>query len=78
MTAQRIRTVILQQTGIDPDVIGHDGEFLQAYNLDSLDFISLVMHLEQEFDIKIPDDDLPKLTTFKATVEYVKTAKKSN
>jgi len=70
--------VILQQTGIDPDVIGHDVEFLVGYKLDSLDFINLVMRLEQEFDIKIPDADLPKLTTFKTTVEYVKTAKKSN
>jgi acyl carrier protein len=69
---ERIQRIIFQQTGIDPEMMGIGDEFLNAYGLDSLDLINLVMNLEQGFDIKIPDQDLSKITTYENTISYIK------
>ncbi|MBR6211026.1 MAG: acyl carrier protein [Clostridiales bacterium] len=66
-----IKQMIVDQLGVDEDTITEDSSFVDDLNADSLDMVELVMAMEQEFDIEIPDDVAEKVTTVKDAVEYV-------
>ena len=51
-----IKQMIVDQLGVDEDTITEDSSFVDDLNADSLDMVELVMAMEQEFDIEIPDD----------------------
>jgi acyl carrier protein len=63
--------MIVDQLGVDEDSITEDSSFVDDLNADSLDMVELVMAMEQEFDIEIPDDVAEKVATVKDAVEYV-------
>ena len=63
--------MIVDQLGVDEDTITEDSSFVDDLNADSLDMVELVMAMEQEFDIEIPDDVAEKVATVKDAVEYV-------
>jgi len=67
---ERIRAIVVEQLGVDEDEVTMDTTF-ESLNADSLDVVELVMALEEEFGIEIPDEDAEKLTTVKAAVDYV-------
>ena len=66
-----IKQMIVDQLGVDDDTITEDSSFVDDLNADSLDMVELVMAMEQEFDIEIPDDVAEKVATVKDAVEYV-------
>ena len=66
-----IKQMIVDQLGVDEDTITEDSSFVDDLNADSLDMVELVMAMEQEFDIEIPDDVAEKVVTVKDAVEYV-------
>ncbi|MBQ4191295.1 MAG: acyl carrier protein [Clostridiales bacterium] len=66
-----IKQMIVDQLGVDEDTITEDSSFVDDLNADSLDMVELVMAMEQEFDIEIPDDVAEKVATVKDAVEYV-------
>ena len=66
-----IKQMIVDQLGVDEDTITEDSSFVDDLNADSLDIVELVMAMEQEFDIEIPDDVAEKVATVKDAVEYV-------
>ncbi len=66
-----IKQMIVDQLGVDEDSITEDSSFVDDLNADSLDMVELVMAMEQEFDIEIPDDVAEKVATVKDAVEYV-------
>lgn len=66
-----IKRMIVDQLGVDEDTITEDSSFVDDLNADSLDMVELVMAMEQEFDIEIPDDVAEKVATVKDAVEYV-------
>ena len=66
-----IKQMIVDQLGVDEDTITEDSSFVDDLNADSLDMVELVMAMEQEFDIEIPDDVAEKVSTVKDAVEYV-------
>ena len=66
-----IKQMIVDQPARDEDTITEDSSFLDDLNADSLDMVELVMAMEQEFDIEIPDDVAEKVATVKDAVEYV-------
>lgn len=66
-----IKQMIVDQLGVDEETITEDSSFVDDLNADSLDMVELVMAMEQEFDIKIPDDVAEKVVTVKDAVEYV-------
>ena len=66
-----IKQMIVYQLGVDEDTITEDSSFVDDLNADSLDMVELVMAMEQEFDIEIPDDVAEKVATVKDAVEYV-------
>ena len=66
-----IKQMIVDQLGVDEDSITEDSSFVDDLNADSLDMVELVMAMEQEFDIEIPDDVAEKVVTVKDAVEYI-------
>lgn len=62
---------ILQSFGIKPSELTDTVHFTRDLGLDSLDTVDLIMQLEQTFGIRIPDEDYPKLTTFKGVLDYL-------
>lgn len=66
-----IRNIIVDQLGLEPDEIKEDSGFVEDLGADSLDVIELVMAVEEEFEIVIPDADAAKVKTVREIVDYV-------
>ncbi|GAB3923710.1 acyl carrier protein [Larkinella terrae] len=64
---------ILKNFGIKESAIHPTVHFTRDLGLDSLDTVDLIMQLEQEFGVRIPDEDYSKLTTFQGVVDYLQT-----
>ncbi|GLU55838.1 acyl carrier protein [Dyadobacter frigoris] len=62
---------ILNNFGIDKSAVSDNANFMKDLGFDSLDTVDLMMQLEQEFNIAIPDDDYAKIVTVKSLVEYL-------
>lgn len=72
MEFEKIKKVLQEQLGIDESVITMDSAFVDDLGADSLDIVELIMALETEFDIEIPDEDAEKITTVGEAVNYIK------
>lgn len=68
---EKIKDIVAEQLGVEEEDINEDTSF-DDLNADSLDIVELIMALEEEFDLEIPDEDAENLTTVGAAVEYVK------
>lgn len=68
---EKVRTIISEQLGVDAEEITLETSF-EDLNADSLDIVELIMALEEEFDIEIPDEDAEKLQKVSAVIEYIK------
>ena len=68
---ESIKSMIVEQLGVEEDKITMDSSFVDDLNADSLDMVELVMAMEQEFDIEIPDDVAEKVTTVKDAIDYI-------
>ena len=66
----RVRKVVSEQLEVSGD-IDNNASFIDDLGADSLDTVELVMALEEEFDIEIPDDDAEKIATVQAAIDYV-------
>jgi acyl carrier protein len=73
MIFEKIKNIISEQLGIDADEISIDSSFVDDLGADSLDIVELIMALETEFDLEIPDEDAEKISTVNDVVEYIKT-----
>jgi len=67
----KIKQIVVDQLGVEEKDIAMETSF-EELNADSLDIVELIMALEEEFDIEIPDEDAEKLTTVGTAVDYVK------
>jgi len=67
----KIKEIVIEQLGVEEQDVTMETSF-QDLNADSLDIVELIMALEEEFDLEIPDEDAEKLTTVGAAVEYIK------
>ncbi len=68
----RVSEIIIEQLGITRDELVAKASFIDDLGADSLDIVELVMAMEEEFDIEIPDDDAEKIQTIEDVITYVK------
>ena len=68
---ERIREIIVEQLGVDEEAVTPNASFEKDLNADSLDLFEMVMVLEDEFDIKIPVENLEKIKTVEDIVNYI-------
>ena len=68
---QRVIDIVAEQLGVDKDKINRDSNFVNDLGADSLDTVELVMELEEEFDISIPDDAAEKIQTVGEAVTHI-------
>ena len=69
---EKVRGVIVEQLGVAEGNITMKASFIDDLGADSLDIVELIMALEEEFDIEIPDSDAEKVVTVGDVVEYIK------
>ena len=67
----RLIEIIANQLGVDEDNVTPDASFMEDLGADSLDTVELVMALEEEFDIEIPDSDAEKIQTVQDALSYL-------
>ena len=72
---EKIKEVIVDQLGVEEDSVKLDTSFIDELGADSLDIVELIMALEQEFDLVIPDNEAEKIMTVNDVVEYIKNNK---
>lgn len=68
----RIKQIVADQLGIDEDQIVPEASFIDDLGADSLDIVELIMALEEEFDMEIPDEDAEKIKTVQDAIDYIK------
>jgi len=68
---ERVKKIVAEQLGSGEDEISNESSFIDDLGADSLDTVELVMALEEEFDIEIPDDDAEKIATVQAAIDFV-------
>ena len=69
---ERVKKIIAEQLGVDEDDVVPEAKFVEDLGADSLDTVELVMALEEEFEIEIPDEDAEKIQTVSAAIDFVK------
>ena len=67
----KVKEIIVEQLGVDASEVTIEAKFIEDLGADSLDTVELVMVLEEEFDIEIPDDEAEKLITVGSAVDYI-------
>ncbi|MFH1619080.1 MAG: acyl carrier protein [bacterium] len=70
---ERVKKIIVEQLGVDAAEVSPSAQFVSDLGADSLDTVELVMALEEEFDIEIPDEDAEKIQTVGQALDFIKT-----
>jgi acyl carrier protein len=69
--ADKVKSIIVEQLGVDEEEVTPDASFVDDLGADSLDTVELVMAFEENFGIEIPDEDAEKIATVKDAVDYI-------
>ena len=73
---QKVRGLIAEQLGVAEDEIKTTSSFIEDLGADSLDIVELVMAMEEEFEVEIPDEEAENIKTVQDAVNYINTHKK--
>ena len=68
---EKVKNIIVEQLGVEADQVKPEAQFVNDLGADSLDTVELIMALEEEFDIEIPDDKAEKIKTVGEAVSYI-------
>jgi acyl carrier protein len=68
---ERVKSIIVEQLGVDADEVVADASFVEDLGADSLDQVELIMAFEEEFGVEISDDEAEKIRKVKDAVEYI-------
>ena len=74
-TFDKVKDIIIDKLGVEEENIKSEASFVDVLGADSLDTVELIMQLEEEFGIEIPDDDAEKITTVQAAIDYLDSSK---
>lgn len=69
---EKVKKIIVDQLGVDAAEVTPEASFIEDLGADSLDTVELVMALEEEFGIEIPDEQAEKIATVKDAIEYIR------
>ncbi len=72
MEFEKIKSVIVEQLGVDESLVTPNASFVDDLGADSLDVVDLIMGIEEEFDIEIADEDAETISTVADAVNYIK------
>lgn len=72
----KVRSIIADQLGVGEDEVKNESSFTDDLGADSLDIVELVMAMEDEFDVEIPDDQAESIKTVKDAVDFINAHKK--
>ncbi|MGY8768475.1 MAG: acyl carrier protein [Pirellulales bacterium] len=72
---ERVFEIVSNQLGVDKDKITPESSFINDLGADSLDTVELVMELEEEFDVDIPEDSADKIETVGQAISFIESAK---
>ena len=70
-TFERVKKVLVEQLDVSEDEVTLSASIIDDLGADSLDVVEIIMGLEEEFDVEIPDEEAEKLTTVQKIVDYV-------
>lgn len=73
-TFETVRNIVAQQLGVEKNLVTREANFASDLGADSLDTVELVMAIEEEFDIEIPDEDAEKIATLNEAVKFIEQA----
>ncbi len=68
----KVKDIIVDQLGVDEEEVTPEASFIDDLGADSLDIVELIMALEEEFGLEIPDDEAEKISTVSDAVEYIR------
>tara|TARA_B100001013_G_scaffold298608_1_gene199506 strand:+ start:334 stop:576 length:243 start_codon:yes stop_codon:yes gene_type:complete len=71
--AAKVKEIIINELGVDPEKVTPEASFVDDLGADSLDTVELVMALEEEFLVDIPDEDAEKMRTVSDAISYIET-----
>ena len=71
-TEEQVKNIVAEQLGVKEDEVKNESSFVDDLGADSLDTVELVMALEEEFEIEIPDEAAEKITTVQQAIDYIK------
>ena len=69
--AEKVKSIIVEQLGVDSEEVTPAASFTDDLGADSLDIVELVMAFEEEFGIEIPDEDAENITTVQDAINYI-------
>jgi acyl carrier protein len=69
---QQVKAIVAEQLGVKAEQVTSAASFVDDLGADSLDTVELVMALEEEFEIEIPDEDAEKITTVQQAIDYIR------
>lgn len=69
---EKVKGIIVEQLGVAENAVTLEASFIDDLGADSLDIVELIMALEEEFDMEIPDSDAEKIVTVSDVVDYIK------
>jgi len=69
---KKVKEIVAEQLGKDANEVTNEASFIDDLGADSLDIVELVMAMEDEFGIEIPDEEAEKIKTVKDVIEYIK------
>ena len=71
MLFEKVKEIIVDQLGVEPDEVTLESSFIDDLDADSLDIVELIMAFEDEFDMEIPDEEAEKIKVVKDVVDYL-------
>ena len=72
MVFEKVKKIIVEQLGVEEEEIMLESSFIEDLGADSLDIVELIMALEEEFELEIPDSEAEKIATVGDAVDYIK------